>query len=269
MNHMNDSAWIAQHPYLKELADFHSIVEETIREVSLPEPSIPIWDDHATDFRAGTPLLLGSLIEIEHDPASRAIAAGLERLSRKPLRGDVTRQCQALLPDALDPSGQVVDWLLQGQSPSSDSGCFQFLGWTVFASFLAPVVEAFSTWRDEDAWLLNYCPVCGALPSMGQLVDAETGRLRLLRCGRCKCRWRYRRTACPFCDNADDHRLATLSVRNEPFRIDYCEGCRGYLKTYTGEGNENCLLADWTTLHLDLAALDRGLKRCGTSLYEI
>ena len=52
-------------------------------------------------------------------------------------------------------------------------------------------------------------------------------------------------------------------------RIDYCESCRGYLKTYNGEGNENVLLADWTSLHLDLAARDRGLKRLAASLYEI
>jgi Molybdopterin oxidoreductase Fe4S4 domain len=52
-------------------------------------------------------------------------------------------------------------------------------------------------------------------------------------------------------------------------RIDYCEACRGYLKTYNGKGNEHVLLADWTSLHLDLLARDRGLKRLAASLYEI
>jgi FdhE protein len=270
MIEMNDSAWVAQHPYLKELADFHVVVEETVREVSLGQASIPRWDDYASDFQAGTPLLLSSLVEIDLNPATSTIALCLEKLSLKPLLGDVTKQCQALLPKALDPSCQMVEALLHGESSTSAySGCLHYLGWTVLASYLAPVVEAFSKWRNEDDWLLNYCPICGALPAMGQLVEADTGRVRLLRCGRCKCRWLYRRTACPFCQNADDHRLATLSVRNEPFRIEYCEGCRGYLKTYVGEGNENCLLADWTSLHLDVVAQDRGLKRCGRSLYEI
>jgi len=52
-------------------------------------------------------------------------------------------------------------------------------------------------------------------------------------------------------------------------RIDYCEACGGCLKTYNGEGNEGWLLADWTSLHLDILARDRGLKRLAGSLYEL
>ena len=51
-------------------------------------------------------------------------------------------------------------------------------------------------------------------------------------------------------------------------RIDYCESCRGYLKTYDGQGHEALLLSDWSSLHLDLIAHDRGLNRLATSLYE-
>jgi FdhE protein len=52
-------------------------------------------------------------------------------------------------------------------------------------------------------------------------------------------------------------------------RIDYCDSCKGYLKTYNAEGNEGVLLADWTSLHLDVIARDRGLKRLAASLYEL
>jgi FdhE protein len=40
-------------------------------------------------------------------------------------------------------------------------------------------------------------------------------------------------------------------------RIDYCDFCKGYLKTYCGQGNEGVLLADWTSMHLDIAARER------------
>jgi FdhE protein len=61
-----------------------------------------------------------------------------------------------------------------------------------------------------------------------------------------------------------------LSVEGEGgLRIDYCEGCRGYLKTYEGEGSENVLLADWTSIHFDILARDRGLIRSAASLYEV
>ena len=41
------------------------------------------------------------------------------------------------------------------------------------------------------------------------------------------------------------------------------------LKTYDGEGAETVLLADWTSLHLDLLARDRGLRRMAASLHEV
>jgi FdhE protein len=52
-------------------------------------------------------------------------------------------------------------------------------------------------------------------------------------------------------------------------RLDACESCRGYLKTYDGRGSEDVLLADWTSLHLDVLALDRGLERRAASLFEL
>jgi FdhE protein len=60
-----------------------------------------------------------------------------------------------------------------------------------------------------------------------------------------------------------------VAVEGEALRIDYCESCRGYLKTYVGDGSEATLLADWTSIHLDFVALDRGLKRSAQSLYEL
>jgi len=138
------------------------------------------------------------------------------------------------------------------------------------ARHLRPVVNAFAGWREEERWLRNYCPTCGSRPGMAQLVGTDPGRLRLLCCGCCKTRWRYRRTGCPFCENPNDHRLAVLAVEGEGgLRIDYCESCHGYLKTYNGEGSENVLLADWTSIHLDIIAHDRGLIRSAASLYRL
>lgn len=61
-----------------------------------------------------------------------------------------------------------------------------------------------------------------------------------------------------------------MTVEGEAgLRIDYCESCRGYLKTYDRQGNEEILLSDWTSLHLDLLAHDRGWKRLAVSLHEL
>ena len=62
--------------------------------------------------------------------------------------------------------------------------------------------------------------------------------------------------------------LFRLTLGERGLRIDHCESCGGYLKTYDGQGNESLLLSDWSSLHLDLIAHDRGLKRLAASLYE-
>jgi FdhE protein len=104
---------------------------------------------------------------------------------------------------------------------------------------------------------------------MAQLVAADQGRRRLLFCGRCRTRWEYPRTGCPFCGQ-DSQTLAILAVEGEAgLRIDHCGSCRGYLKTYAGEGAESVLLSDWTSLHLDVLARDRGLERWAGSLYDL
>ena len=71
-------------------------------------------------------------------------------------------------------------------------------------------------------------------------------------------------------DPEKDHRLAALVIEGEEgLRIDYCESCSGYIKTYNGSGSESVMLADWTSLHLDIIACDRGLKRFSASFYEM
>jgi hypothetical protein len=70
--------------------------------------------------------------------------------------------------------------------------------------------------------------------------------------------------------HAGDHRLSAVAIDGDKhLRIEYCEACRAYLKTYNGEGGESLFLADWTSLHLDVIARDRGLKRAANSLYEL
>ena len=118
-------------------------------------------------------------------------------------------------------------------------GLLRYLAWTAMARFLRPVVNAFDAWRDEERWLRRYCPTCGSLPAMAQLVGADPGRKRLLSCGCCGTRWQFKRTGCPFCET-DSQRLASVTIEGEPgLRIDHCESCSGYLKTYDGAGRRD------------------------------
>jgi FdhE protein len=102
------------------------------------------------------------------------------------------------------------------------------------------------------------------------LADEGGARARHLACGCCGTRWRYRRVACPFCESEDARQLGVLEIDREPsLRLDVCDGCKGYVKTYTGAGEEDFFLADWPTLHLDVLARDRGYERRGASLFAL
>jgi FdhE protein len=256
---MTRDLWLSQHPYLQPVADVHALVEAAAERIAVPAPSIPNWDAYVTDFHAGVPLLQSSTFAFDFAAAEPAVDSLIRALASASLPEPLATACQDLAAN-LEPT--------DGRSPAH-AGLLRYLGWVVLVRSLAPVVSAFDAWRNEERWLRNYCPTCGEPPAMAQLVGKDPGRLRKLSCGRCRTRWRYRRTGCPFCDSRDQHRQAVVSVEGEAgLRIDYCDACSGYLKTYDGEGSESVLLADWTSVHLDVIARDRGLKRVAASLYE-
>jgi FdhE protein len=265
--------WLAAHPYLRPLADFGDRVDRAAAGLEGERTGAPDWDAYRDDFLAGIPLLRSPSVSIDLEPAGRMVVALVGRLASEPLLPRLaaeTRRLDAELRSDPESPDRVAAWLLGDETdPPGSPGLLRHLGWTAMARWLAPLVQAYAAWRDEERWLRRYCPTCGAAPAMAQLVASDAGRKRLLSCGACRTRWEYRRTLCPFCEE-DSQKLATVTVEGEGgLRIDYCGSCRGYLKTYAGEGDEALLLADWSSLHLDLAARDRGLKRLASSLYEL
>jgi FdhE protein len=274
INPVTQDFWLSTHAYLQPLAQLQVLVDTTAAGIPNEQPCVPIWDDYIADFQEGVPLLESSAAIINLPSVASTVMLLIEKLASAPLPGKVAQETSALSSElCCDPEAPrlCAAWLLDKDIyASSYPGLLRYFGWTVLARHFRPAVDAFAGWRDEERWLRSYCPTCGSRPSMAQLVGTDPGRLRLLSCARCKTRWRYRRTGCPFCENQNNHRLTVLSVEGEGgLRIDYCEGCRGYLKTYDGEGSENVLLADWTSIHLDVIARDRGLKRLAASLYSL
>jgi FdhE protein len=253
-------------------------VERALTEVGVGTPVLepPDFESHRSDFLAGLPLLRRDPPLLSLEPAGRLTAALVANLAGDSgLLGGEARMLDEQLRDMAQAEAprRVADWLMNDDSfTPSVPGLLRFLGWTAAARFLAPATAAFASWREGDLderWLRRYCPLCGSPPAMAQLVVVDAGRKRLLACGACGSRWGYKRTKCPFCE-ADAEKLSSMKAEGEAgLRIDSCQSCRGYVKTYDGQGNEGLLLADWTSLHLDLLAQDRGLKRMANSLYEL
>ena len=269
---MTSDPWLEAHAYLRPVADLCAEVDREAAGIGVLDARIPDWEDYRADFLAGVPLLTSADAGVDLEPGGRMAGALLERLAAGTPPGPLAAEAGALDADlrrAPQVSRRIADFLLGDETVAPIfPGLLRYLAWTAMARFLRPVVSAFDGWRDEERWLRRYCPTCGSLPAMAQLVGVEPGRRRLLSCGCCGTRWQFKRTGCPFCDT-DAQRIASVTIEGEPgLRIDHCESCRGYLKTYNGEGHERLWLADWSSLHLDLIAHDRGLKRLAASLYD-
>jgi FdhE protein len=267
--------WVEAHAYLRPVAQLCARVEHLTAVVAAGEkgPDVPAWDDYEDELREGIPLLRSSAVAVDFEPAGRMTVSLVERAAAGSVDGKIVSEAAVLnaeLRARPDAPRLVASWLLgEGMFDPPSPGLLRYLGWTATSRYLSSLVDAFGRWRDEQRWHRTYCPTCGSPPAMGQLVGVDPGRQRFLSCGCCGSRWRYRRTQCPFCEH-DAQRLAVLAVQGEAgLRIDYCEACKGYLKTYDGQGDEAVQLLDWTSLHLDLVARDRGLERRAASLYEI
>ncbi len=230
--------WVLAHPFLEGVARLQARIETAVKSIEAPSLCFPDWDDYRQDFGAGVPLLASATVGMDLSPVDAAAPLVMEALRRDGVA-------------------------------SERAGLQHYVRWMVLSMALRPIVRAYGEWRNDEQWLRPCCPTCGSLPAMAQLVGVDPGRRRLLSCGHCATRWRYGRTTCPFCET-QSHRLSGIALEGQGgLRLDYCESCRGYLKTYSGHGDEDVLLADWTSLHLDALAHDRGLRRMAASLYEL
>lgn len=277
--------WVKDRPYLKEIAQ-------------LAEITAAVTGDHedesgGAEFDAGQ--IAGALgkgipflktAAINGAAVKRAAALFIElsgALSGSSLPDkirDHNRQIQSVLADggAEEQAAGIITGVLESDSvKGSDLGLDEgsealvlFLAWTALAGALEPLKQQLAELLKETRWVKGYCPLCGRLPAMAQLVRTEKGRERDLLCGSCGMRWRYKRMGCPYCETDEPASLEIIGLDDEPdLRIDTCAKCNCYLKTYTGEGSEETALAGWSTLHLDMIAKKRGFKRIDYRMYGV
>jgi FdhE protein len=134
------------------------------------------------------------------------------------------------------------------------------LRYTLFPTFTA-LAAALEPLRQGAAWGQGSCPTCGGRPLLAEFRGLDQSRW--LRCGLCASGWEAARQWCPFCGNRDHETLHYLHREGEELRCRaaLCDACRGYVKTLqtlTPPPPLALLVADAATLHLDLAAAERG-----------
>ena len=191
-----------------------------------------------------------------------------------PLPEPISAEVSALAAElARNPalSRRLVPFLLGDDSVEAPSpGLLRFLGWTALARALRPVVEAFAGWRDDERWLRSYCPTCGAGPAMGQIRRNGTGApppavpvAAVAPAGDGAGR------SAPSARTTRTGSRASTSRESPTSGLTTAPSAAATSRPTSARERSSLLLADWTSLHLDLLAHERGLERKATSLYDL
>ncbi|HZY87225.1 MAG TPA: formate dehydrogenase accessory protein FdhE [Gemmataceae bacterium] len=258
----------ADRPALQPLLSWLRDLLPDLAPGAAPPLSLTAEEAHA-NLTGGMPLLRGQRIDL--DPKAfrqrwRRVCGALE--ARQP-DGVAAALAEALGHGRLEPD-EMVEAVLAGR-PEGVRGRAEAMGldagltatvlrFTLFPLFVALEAQL-APLREGAAWEQGYCPICGGWPLLGEFRGLDQSRF--LRCGLCAAGWEVRRQWCPFCGNRDHEGLGYLHGEGEEtkYRAACCDACRGYVKmlsTLSALPPLHLLIADAATLHLDLAAAERG-----------
>ncbi len=226
-------------------------------------------DTAAAKLASGIPLLRGEAFEVDV-PSFRQRWRGACAAVQRHQQAEMGRAlAEAMQRGQLDPE-ELVREVLAGRPKGVharadvlglDSGLTAaVLSLTLFP-VLSHVSDTLLSLRQAIPWGHGYCPACGSWPLLGEFRGLE--QTRFLRCGLCAAEWEFARLLCPFCGNRDHETLGYFAVEGEEsrYRAATCAECRGYVKmlsTLTALDGPRLLVANVATLHLDLAAAERG-----------
>jgi RNA polymerase subunit RPABC4/transcription elongation factor Spt4 len=241
--------------WLREILD-DLVPVPGLASVPLPEP-----DAARAKLLAGVPLLRG-------EPVTFAEAELVRRWER--FRRALPPAAPAPFAPGADPvvvGGRTDPFALmraiRGDGLPPGRGMVHTLTRFVHFPALVPIADATAPLRRGVPWDRGYCPVCGGPPLLAEFRGLDQSRF--LRCGDCAASWEAPRQWCPACGNRDHELLGFLSREGEEarYRVATCDACRTGIKTLSTLSALPplmLLVADAATLHLDLAAADRGYQ---------
>jgi FdhE protein len=242
-----------------------ALFEQAPAEALLALPA----ESAATKLAGGLPLLRGEDVSLD-ELLFRSRWLTVCRVLEEDEGGDAPRALAAALREGHLRSQELLAEVLAGRPEgiherAESLGLDPALTAMVLRLTLYPVLArwaaALAPLRQGVPWEHGYCPTCGSWPLLAEFRGLE--QLRFLRCGLCASEWEYPRLLCAFCGNRDHRQLGYFHAEGEESsrRAATCDACGGYVKTLTtlaALSEPALLVADLATLHLDLAAAERG-----------
>jgi FdhE protein len=233
-------------------------------------PNLPLDSERArVKLSSGVPLLRGEAPALDAEAFRRRWQRACAALEALQADGAAAALAAAMRSGRLDPAA-LAGAVLAGQPEAvrervEGLGLDPGLAATLLRFALFPVFTALEAalapLRAGAGWQRGCCPTCGSWPVLGEFRGLDQSRF--LRCGLCAAGWEVPRLWCVFCGNRDHEQLRFLHGEGEDtrYRALVCGACRGYVKmvyTLSALPPLPLLLADVATLHLDLAAAERG-----------
>lgn len=272
-------AYLEAHSFLQETAELQlamsEAIQKTVRPMEFPEDNeVKEWTQD------GVPLLQSKelqdrVITVLQPQISAVLAELLPLACPQPMQEALRVWAEWTKKQSLDKQAELIGLLLRqeddklmalmkaGQLPEQ---LVRTVLWQLVEALVPTRFKDYGFWQ-EAGWTKNYCPVCGRQPVLAHLRKEKEGRARFLVCDGCQTEWPFARVGCVYCGNEDLTQMHILEPEGQSaMRLDVCDKCQSYIKTYNEEGAENIYLQDWATIHLDLLAEEKGLHKKGSRL---
>jgi FdhE protein len=242
-----------------------TLLVELFAEPATAMPHSLAAEDAQAKLAEGIPLLRGTAVTVDETAFRRRFLAVCAALQQKDAEVLADELCKKNI-DPISLLGEVLSGRPETVSMQAEAhGLDPSLVATVLRLTALPVLARFAQdcgqLRKGISWEHGYCPTCGSWPLLAEARGLE--QLRFLRCGLCGTAWEGGRFRCLYCGNQDHRSLGYFHVEGEEDRLRAatCDVCRGYVKvisTLSALSVAQLLIADLASLHLDLAAADRG-----------
>ncbi len=262
-----------QRPQYAEIYDFYAGLCRFLQGQQLGwlrcAPDLDGWEPRR---QAGFPLLTRDALQIDAAAASSFITALIDTFIEHGQQGEAELKTLSAAISAGDiASDKLLLACLEKDRAPLEAAANGLEIPAALVEYVCSTALAFGLqqWRDTapqplfDGWQEGYCPLCGAVPAMGELAGEE-GK-KQLHCSICACDWSVTRLKCSYCGNEESDSLEYFTAEGEiGYRVDLCRKCSGYLKVVDSRELGAGLpmdVEDLNTMHLDLLAQKEGFAK--------